>query len=1248
MKTLKKTLCLVLAVVMVVGVLVLPANAATTTAADAEATAAFNTLNEYGVMYGVDANNTPALNRNINRQDMAAIIYRVMTGDTTDTYVGNYVGSAAKFADSATFATWAKGYIGYVREREIFMGDNNGNFKPTEEIKGSDVLTVLLRCIGYGKNGEFTGAGYAEAAQTQAAQIHMFGGATGYKDVKADMSKVINRGVVAKLVYNAVKAPMVTYLNGNYSPYTSYGLPVAPNTPGAQTNPSLISYKDNADPKTHTQYGIEATRIYPTATFNSPVSAVTKYLPTDVRYEAPVKEYWTAVTHCQVAQDLGFPSTLTIDTVYTNGAQNTTSVTLNATNTQATIGAQGRHTLFFDRDPYDTRPADTIVYIDTLLAKVDNVTPASFDAAGHLKTPSSITLNVYDANSHTSVVTKKNGATNYAYTAGQYLLVNAVHMSAASGLFSASQIMPYAGPSYTDENGRVCIDQKTDKDVKGSADDVGSGYLVEIVGVATSISGAQSKVWVNVDVDKHTITGTDYNDNNRFHLDAAGNDTNGSYTWFFDEKGNLIGDVKNATAHTYGVITSMWSSVNSADGTSKVLANVTYMDGTTETLTVGKVTVSTATAGNPYQTVAGTATQQGNGDTAMAFKTVDSVTYLCVNEAAATNKAADLDTNPANVNPGHGIIYDNLFQITTGSNGVSDFVEVAGNGASASSDDYKPLYNVKAEVKKGVVGTGTLKITDSTQFLIGSIVNGNYVFTTVTGYKNIVNYKDTKETDFVDVNGDGYAEYVYITAPAADSTGWHIFYADAKVVSDKTVDAPQMRYSKDTSTTTVYGWLDGVEGSVTIRNSNTTPYTSFVNDDNGHTLWFVKIVNGYVEEVDGARTDNKAVNDKTNNGYTAYQGGVALNNNANGMESTNILTGTYKDLSIIVLSGDKDNRKVSEGLYNIGGKDYTTDDKTVVIDGTMDDIKNEDATLIIVYDGRTDKNNLIAQMYVIDDAAGTEYDPGTGDPEYSATVSVNGIIAVSCETDDEIDVSSGTLKFTAKVAHGTEFNVVVSNKATSSSLTCTATAKKHLDDTTTAQDIYTVTITGITESIDVKLSPKTPVTAEAAPGAYDTAAGSGSGSAGDTAHAPIDGLNSLYSTAGINISSSGSKITVKINGNTLKDDRNAYQMKGGCFGKSLTDAKMAKDDIGYVGVTFKPGTDETFADFKVGETEYGAHTEAFDIYLPIAKWVGDATTGHMEVITGLNGTTRTVTYTLVKGDAATAYTWTIEFEVTGA
>ena len=80
--------------------------------------------------------------------------------------------------------------------------------------------------------------------------------------------------------------------------------------------------------------------------------------------------YTTAVKVCDVADDLGIADKQDF-TTYTNGkaAANTDEVTINANATTATIGAQGRLTEVYE---------DTIVYIDTFLARVDKVTEVKY------------------------------------------------------------------------------------------------------------------------------------------------------------------------------------------------------------------------------------------------------------------------------------------------------------------------------------------------------------------------------------------------------------------------------------------------------------------------------------------------------------------------------------------------------------------------------------------------------------------------------------------------------------------------------------------------------------------------------------------------------------------------------------------------------------------------------------------------------------------------------------------------------
>ena len=959
MKTLKKTLCLVLAVVMVVGVLILPAHAADATTVDADAEAAFKTLFGYGVMKGVDTKNTPALDKAINRQDMAAIVYRIMTGDTSGTYKDNYAGTAEKFADSATFAKWAKGYIGYVRSKGIFVGDDNGNFKPEALITGDEVLTVLLRCIGYGQNNEFSGTYWAENAETLATQIHLFGG-TNRITVKADVSKSINRGVVAKLTCNAIQAPMVTIYNGAYSDSNVDGRPVAPNTPKAEPNLPLIQKTTTtAAEVTYDAWGVPSKATTTTISFNYPNVKVTSESKEDLK---PMTTFWTAKSHCDVCDEISVDTKIetSID-VYTNGKSNKTKLTvLDPVNTQAQIGAQGRYTAIYDTNG-DKKP-DVIVYKDTLLAKVTDVKDATFDSKGHLKTEASLWLNVYANDNNATNVKKTNKSTNYTYKKGDYVLVNAIHTG--------------------------------DRAISTTGTDI------TIVDVPTTVSGVQSRVWYNAD--KHTVSGTDYNDNNRFHLNEANVNTSNSYTWFFDTKGNLIGAVKNATAHAYGVITSMWWN-DGTDGVGYAQAKVTYVDGTTATLTVGSMTVAAGDGiATKYVPVVGTSTQgDANGDPKpMHFDSASAAAgnRFYVNESAATNAAKD----------NNGIIAGNLFQINTDSKGVSSFVEVAGQNKNAiaannNAEAYTGLSSTTTAVSKGIVDNyiqtlpntaqtagDHLYINEDTVFLIrsGNAVTG-YTFTSVTGYKNIADF-NPGEVDFVNVDDDDYAEYVYITATPVAESGWHIFFADATIVHDQSGDSAQMRYSEDASKYTVYGYLDGVaNSSVNIRkarvngtnNADDAIVADFINKANGNTLWLVKIVGGYVVDVNGAKS-NVAGNSVAVNGSTTvnwyvgpsiagyYDNAQALKS-ADGMDAN--LTGSYADKSIIFVSAATTVTKDSDSVLSVGTTKYTLGDNCLVF-GDWAELSDADTTMVLVY---KTSNKTVTQAYIIAKDDGTEYNPGT-------------------------------------------------------------------------------------------------------------------------------------------------------------------------------------------------------------------------------------------------------------------------------
>ena len=172
--------------------------------------------------------------------------------------------------------------------------------------------------------------------------------------------------------------------------------------------------------------------------------------------------------------------------------------------------------------------------IDTFLAKVTYVADITYDAQGHVKTPATITLEVYDAKNASTPLTLKDYDDNYGYAKDEYVLVNAYTVKAYNSATVSGKVLNTA-------------DQ-----------------YAEIVGKATSIEGAQSVIYWNAQ--QHNVEGTVYDDAVKFILDEAGNST-GNHTWFLDQYGNLIGAADTAATNSYGVINRIWWAGNTADGT---------------------------------------------------------------------------------------------------------------------------------------------------------------------------------------------------------------------------------------------------------------------------------------------------------------------------------------------------------------------------------------------------------------------------------------------------------------------------------------------------------------------------------------------------------------------------------------------------------------------------------------------------------------------------------------------------------
>ena len=176
MRNLKKFLALVLAMVMAMSLMV-TANASgkwENSFKDEDITEEFHeavdVLAGLGVYKGQDGGkfNPKA---EITRAEVAALIYRIATGDVTDDNIKNGLYSHyAHFSDVNPNA-WYAGYVGYTSNAEIIKGGSDNKFYPDLKVTGVQALAMILRTIGYDENDEFTGRGWEVRVMQYAQEL---------------------------------------------------------------------------------------------------------------------------------------------------------------------------------------------------------------------------------------------------------------------------------------------------------------------------------------------------------------------------------------------------------------------------------------------------------------------------------------------------------------------------------------------------------------------------------------------------------------------------------------------------------------------------------------------------------------------------------------------------------------------------------------------------------------------------------------------------------------------------------------------------------------------------------------------------------------------------------------------------------------------------------------------------------------------------------------------------------------------
>lgn len=703
----KKLLALVLALVMTLSLAVVGSNAAFKDADKVNETyaEAVDVLAGMKVFQGyTDGSFQPE--GSITRAEVAAIVYRLYTGDVADKQASLYA-SYNKFNDMDG-AAWAKGYIGYCANAGLVKGYDAKTFAPQDKVTGYQALAMILRAVGYDKNGEFVGADWQLHVAQTAQQLGVL------KNVKGeDLNAAASRQLVAELLFQtAANVPMVNYTAA--LGYTNLDAIL-----NGKTNATL-GFKNFGLTKSADQNDAWGRPYY---TWYGEYNNVTGYQKNtkDAFYATvkatPVKTYTTAVKECDVATDLGLKAKTTYP-IYVNGKDNKANFTVEPTDTINVLGAQGRLTEVY---------ADRIVMIDTYLAKVENVSPATFDKAGHLAKYAVMELSVYDKTNASTTIFESDSV-DFTYAKGDYVLLNAYTKS-----YSSAEI-------------------KVENDtINGLTKQVAS--YSELIGKAEAVTGAQTSILINAK--QHIVNGTTYNDANTYYLDQAANTPLVNFTWFLDTYGNVIGSAKVAATYTYAILKSLtWNFgtggangsavatlVNAATG-EETTASVKSIDGSEEK-TVGANFAWNTLDATPYYT----------GDINGAhFDKANHIAYV----APETFKINDLYKGYA------------LYRVNTLSTGA-----VVLEGVDNSGKDAFNVVNHATGVEyvnqaTSLFANGTYNpVNDATVF---TVLGANNTYKQYVGKMNMPTIKNA-EIFYVNANGDSYVDYVYVKDCTVDNSG---------------------------------------------------------------------------------------------------------------------------------------------------------------------------------------------------------------------------------------------------------------------------------------------------------------------------------------------------------------------------------------------------------------------------------------------------------------------------------------------
>ena len=201
MRNLKRALSLALASIMLLGMMVTGAGAASNSFTDfdqivnqeaAEVTSGLGIFDGY-----TDGSFGPE--KVVTRAEMAVIICKLLNGSDVDP--GNFTG-ISKFTD---VPAWAEGYVNYCAASGIVVGVGEGKFNPSATVTTVEAATMLLKALGYFTEEDQLQADWKTVVTGRATTMGLYGSLV----LKAD--EPLTRDNVAELVFHTLFAQRVAY-----------------------------------------------------------------------------------------------------------------------------------------------------------------------------------------------------------------------------------------------------------------------------------------------------------------------------------------------------------------------------------------------------------------------------------------------------------------------------------------------------------------------------------------------------------------------------------------------------------------------------------------------------------------------------------------------------------------------------------------------------------------------------------------------------------------------------------------------------------------------------------------------------------------------------------------------------------------------------------------------------------------------------------------------------------------------------